>query len=68
MKDLLDSVQRDGGRLTPETMKKLQGAGKSAKSEGLQLNIDSGVEKLLLERDFDADKPAFDAQQPPGTM
>ncbi|MFI5348674.1 MAG: hypothetical protein ACHQ2Z_03950 [Elusimicrobiota bacterium] len=56
MKDLLDSVERDGGKLTPETMKKLQGAGKAAKGDGLDLNIDPNTEKLLLEHDFDKDK------------
>ena len=56
MKDLLDSVVRDGGKLTPETMKKLQGAGKAAKGAGLDLNIDKGTEKDLLEHDFDKDK------------
>jgi len=57
MKDLIDSVVRDGGKLTPETMKKLQNAGKKAKGAGLDLNIDKGTEKDLLENDFDADKP-----------
>ncbi|MBI5246696.1 MAG: hypothetical protein HY923_05905 [Elusimicrobia bacterium] len=56
MKDLLDSVVRDGGKLTPDTMKKLQGAGKAAKAAGLDLNIDKGTEKDLLEHDFDKDK------------
>ena len=56
MKDLLDSVERDGAKLTPETMKKLQGAGKAAKGEGLDLNIDPNTEKMLLEHDFDKDK------------
>jgi len=56
MKDLIDSVVRDGGKLTPETMKKLQSAGRAAKGAGLDLNIDKGTEKAILERDFDADK------------
>lgn len=56
MKDLIDSVVRDGGKLTPETMKKLQSAGKAAKGAGLNLNIDKGTEKDLLEHDFDKDK------------
>lgn len=56
MKDLLDSVVRDGGKLTPETMKKLQGAGRAAKGAGLDLNIDKNTEKDLLEHDFDKDK------------
>jgi hypothetical protein len=68
MQNLLDAVSHDGGKLTPDTMKKLQGAGKAAKGEGLDLNIDPAAEKLLLERDFDADKPAFDAQRPPDSM
>jgi len=60
MKDLIDSVVRDGGKLTPETMKKLQNAGKKAKGAGLDLNIDKGTEKDLLEHDFDQDKPHAD--------
>ena len=63
MKDLIDSVVRDGGKLTPETMKKLQSAGKAAKGAGLDLNIDKGTEKNLLEHDFDSDKPQ--APSPP---
>ncbi len=58
MKDLLDSVVRDGGKLTPETMKKLQGAGRAAKGAGMDLNIDKNTEKDLLEHDFDKDKDA----------
>ncbi len=56
MQGLIDAVVRDGGKLTPETMKKLQSAGKSAKGAGLELGIDKGVEKDLLEHDFDSDK------------
>lgn len=56
MRDLIDAVVRDGGELTPETMKKLQKAGRAAKGAGLDLNIDQGTGKALLERDFDADK------------
>lgn len=56
MKDLLDSVVRDGGKLSAETMKKLQSAGRAAKGEGLDLNIEKGTEKELLEHDFDKDK------------
>jgi hypothetical protein len=66
MKALLDAVQRDGGKLTPETMKLLQGAGKAAKAEGLDLNIDPAVEKQLLETDFNKDKPA--AASPPAGL
>lgn len=60
MKDLIDSVVRDGGKLTPATMKKLQNAGRKAKGAGLDLNIDKGTEKGLLEHDFDKDKPHAD--------
>lgn len=60
MKDLIDSVVRDGGKLTPETMKKLQNAGRKAKGAGMDLNIDKGTEKDLLETDFDKDKPHAD--------
>lgn len=67
MKNLLDAVQRDGGKLTPETMKLIQGAAKSAKGAGLDLNIDPGTEKDILNHDFEADKPAYDAAQPPAT-
>ncbi len=62
MKALIDSVVKDGGKLTPETMKQLQGAGQQAKGAGLDLGIDKGVEKSLLEHDFDKDK---DAPPPP---
>jgi hypothetical protein len=58
MKDLLDAVVKDGGKLTPETMKKLQGAGRAAKGQGLDLNIDPKTEKDLLDHDFDSDKNA----------
>ncbi|MBI2386330.1 MAG: hypothetical protein HYV14_10000 [Elusimicrobia bacterium] len=69
MKDLIDSVVRDGGKLTPETMKKLQSAGRAAKGAGLDLNIDKGTEKALLERDFDADKePAPAPPADPGNL
>jgi len=66
MKALLDAVAKDGGNLTPDTMKLLQGAGRSAKSEGLDLNIDPGIEKELLTHDFEGDKKYFPAGgQPP---
>ncbi len=69
MKDLLDSVVRDGGKLSAETMKKLQSAGRSAKGAGLDLNIDKGTEKSLLEHDFDKDKEqAPDAHADPGNL
>jgi hypothetical protein len=56
MQSLLDSVVRDGGKLKPETMMKLQNAAKSAKGAGLQLGIDPKIEKGLLESDFSQDK------------
>ncbi len=56
MKELLDAVTRDGGKLTPDTMKKLQDAAKSAKGAGLDLGIDPKIEKGLLESDFSLDK------------
>lgn len=69
MKDLIDSVARDGGKLTPETMKKLQDAGRAAKAAGLDLNIDKNVEKDLLEHDFDKDrKEKPGAYADPGNM
>jgi len=64
MQALLDAVTKDGGKLTPATMKLLQNAGREAKSEGLNLNIDKATEKELLEHDIDSDKPAA----PPGDM
>lgn len=67
MKNLLDAVQRDGGKLTPDTMKLIQGAAKSAKGSGLNLNIDPSTEKEILNHDFEADKPAFNAQNPPAS-
>lgn len=69
MKDLIESVVRDGGKLTPETMKKLQGAGRAAKTAGLDLNIDKGTEKNLLEHDFDKDAPRKpEAPADPGNL
>lgn len=56
MQGLLDSVVRDGGKLKPDTMKKLQDAARAAKGAGLQLNIDPKIEKGLLESDFSSDK------------
>ncbi|MDX6768463.1 MAG: hypothetical protein SF051_02955 [Elusimicrobiota bacterium] len=56
MQGLLDSVVRDGGKLKPETMKKLQDAARSAKGAGLQLGIDPKIEQGLLESDFSGDK------------
>ena len=67
MQGLLDSVVRDGGKLKPETMKKLQDAAKSAKGAGLQLNIDPKIEKGLLESDFSQDKVP-DAPASPGAL
>jgi hypothetical protein len=67
MKALLDAVQKDGGKLTPDTMKLIQGAGKAAKGEGLDLNIDPTTEKEIINHDFEADKPAFNASQPPSS-
>jgi len=64
MKQLLEATSKDGGKLTPETMKLLQKAGKSAKDGGMNLNIDPSTEKELLEHDFDQDKSA----QPPGNL
>jgi hypothetical protein len=64
MQDLLNGVQKDGGTLTSGTMKKLQGAGKAAKGEGLDLNIDPAVEKQLLNSDFNKEKPADDPSDP----
>lgn len=56
MAALLDGVQADGGKLTPATMMKLQGAGKAAKDSGLDLNIDPNTEKQLLDGDFSKDQ------------
>lgn len=64
MKSLLDSVVRDGGKLKPETMKKLQDAAKSAKGAGLQLGIDPKIEKGLLESDFSSDRVPEQASSP----
>jgi hypothetical protein len=56
MQALLDAVAHDGGKLTSGTMKKLQEAGRAAKGEGMDLNIDPTMEKELLNHDFDSDK------------
>lgn len=67
MKSLLDSVVRDGGKLKPETMRKLQDAAKAAKGEGLQLGIDPKMEKAILESDFSQDQ-APDVPASPGAL
>jgi hypothetical protein len=61
MQALLDAVAKDGGKLTPDTMKLLQGAGQAAKGQGLDLGIDPGIEKELLTHDFEGDKKYFPA-------
>ncbi|HEX4049201.1 MAG TPA: hypothetical protein VH309_15245 [Elusimicrobiota bacterium] len=61
MQDLLDGVQADGGKLTPATMLKLQNAGKAAKGDGLDLNIDPNAEKQLLDTDLSKDQTDPDA-------
>jgi hypothetical protein len=67
MQSLLDSVVRDGGKLKPETMMKLQEAAKQAKGSGLSLGIDPKIEQGLLESDFSQDKVP-DAPQSPGSL
>ena len=68
MKDLLDAVSRDGGKLTPDTMKLLQGAGRAAKDDGLNLNIDPEIEKQLLQHDFEDDKKYYHPESSPGSL
>jgi hypothetical protein len=68
MRDLLDSVSRDGVNLTPDTMKLLQQGARDAKGQGLELGVAPEMEKLLLEHDFEADKPAFQAGQEAPSM
>ena len=58
MADLLDSVSRDGGTLTPATMRKLQNAARAAKGQNLDLGIDPKTEEELLQHDFSADQAA----------
>lgn len=61
MKGLLDATSKDGGKLTPETMKKLQDGAKAAKDGNMELGIDPKMEKALLETDFSKDQaPAAD--------
>ncbi|MDE2143348.1 MAG: hypothetical protein KGJ84_13140 [Elusimicrobia bacterium] len=55
-------------KTTPDTMLKLQDGARKAKAQGLDLGIDPKMEKELLNHDFEKDKPAFAAGQPPGTM
>lgn len=49
MAELLRGVEKDGGTLSDDTMKRLSEAAKAAKSEGLDLGIDPQIEKGLLE-------------------
>lgn len=48
MQRLLESVSKDGVKLTPDTMGQLQGAAKQAKGQGLDLNTDKNTEDFLL--------------------
>lgn len=66
MQGLLDSVARDGGKLKPETMMKLQQSLKAAKAEGIDANIDPKIEQALLNGDFSQDKVP-DVPSSPGT-
>lgn len=49
MRDLLQAVEKDGVKLSHQTMLKLKRAARAAKSEGLNLGIDPSLEKDLLD-------------------
>ncbi len=70
MRQLLDAVSRDGGKLTPGTMKLLQGAARQAKAQGMNLNIDPNTENEILNHDFDSDQQDYNrgSSASPGSM
>jgi len=61
MQDLLDSLKRDGGNLTDDSMLKLKKAAREADGQGLDLGVDPNIKAYLLD-------PAQDpAPAPPPT-
>lgn len=65
LQGLLEAVSRDGGKLAPDTMRKLQDAARAAKEAGLPLGLDPKIERGLLESDFSQDE-APGARPSPG--
>ncbi|MBI5208356.1 MAG: hypothetical protein HY927_00110 [Elusimicrobia bacterium] len=63
MKDLLDSLQRDGANLSDGSMLKVKKASRDAKKSGLDLGVDPNLEKWLLDPDTD---PKAKQPQPAG--
>lgn len=53
MTSLLQAVEKDGVRLSNATMLKVKDAARQAKGAGLDLGIDPGVERDLLDRGMD---------------
>lgn len=54
MQELLDATAKDGPNLSNETMRKLRGAAKQAKAQGMDLGIAPETEKQLLEGEIPA--------------
>lgn len=55
MSALLDSLQRDGPKLSDESALRLKRAARKAKASGLELGIDPGMERWLLDPAQDPD-------------
>ncbi len=47
MRGLLDSVEKDGGKTSPETIKRLQDAAKASRGRGMDLNLDDETRSSL---------------------
>lgn len=57
MDRFLNSVQKDGVDLTPETMDQIKGAAQQAHGAGLDLNVSPDMEKTLLNGQKEAKEP-----------
>jgi hypothetical protein len=67
MKLLLDSVSRDGPRLQHDTMLRLKRAAREAKGAGLELGVEPGLERWLLDPAQDPPEDPSGPNTPPAT-
>lgn len=67
MKLLLDSVSRDGPRLQHDTMLRLKRAAREAKGAGLDLGVEPGLERWLLDPAQDPPEDSSGPNPPPAT-
>jgi hypothetical protein len=65
MTALLDAVQKDGAKLTDDTVNQLKAAAQKATASGLDLGVQPDIQKFLLQQGDPKDIP--DAQSSPGT-